>query len=53
MKLGYQLVYGRDPLPEEAALALEFLSRPEAEGMPRWERYAQVLLAANEMLYLD
>jgi hypothetical protein len=49
----YQLLYSRQPLPQEKSLALSFLSQPEADGMPRWERYAQVLLVANEMLYVD
>lgn len=53
VRYAYQLLYGREPLPEESRLGLAFLGRPEAEGMPRWERYAQVLLVANEMLYLD
>jgi len=49
----YRLLYGRDPQPAELSLALEYLQKPEAQGMPRWERYAQVLLVANEMLYVD
>ncbi len=48
----YQLLYAREPTAAELDLALAYLSGP-AEGMPRWERYAQVLLAANEMMYLD
>ena len=53
VRRAYLLLYGRSPSPEEVRLAVEFLEKPEADGMPRWERYAQVLLAANEMLYLD
>ena len=53
VKLAHQLLFNREPLPEETRLAVAYLSRPEAEGMTRWERYAQVLLASNEMLYLD
>jgi hypothetical protein len=53
VKNAYQLLYGRDPQPEESRLALTFLSEPENGGMPRWDRYAQVLLVSNEMLYLD
>ena len=45
----YELLYARQPTEEELALAAEFLT-----GDPsRWETYAQILLAANEMLYLD
>jgi hypothetical protein len=49
----YQLLYGRPATPSETRLALEFLGQPEAPQMPRWEQYAQILLAANEMLYVD
>jgi hypothetical protein len=49
----YRLLYGRDPQPVELKLALDYLQKPEAQGMSRWERYAQVLLVANEMLYID
>jgi hypothetical protein len=49
----YQLLYGRAPLPEEQSLGVAYLAGTESEGMTRWERYTQVLLAANEMLYVD
>jgi hypothetical protein len=34
-------------------LALDFLRESESTGMTRWEQYAQMLLASNEMLYVD
>jgi hypothetical protein len=34
-------------------LALEFLRKPGTPEMTRWEQYAQLLLASNEMLYVD
>ena len=37
----------------EMRVALDFLRRPETPGMTRWEQYAQMLLALNEMLYVD
>jgi hypothetical protein len=49
----YQLLYGRPATAAETRLALEFLGRAETPEMPRWQQYAQMLLAANEMLYLD
>jgi len=49
----YRLLYARDPQPEEVSLALDYLQKPDAQGMSRWERYAQILLVANEMLYVD
>jgi mono/diheme cytochrome c family protein len=48
-----QLAYARLPSPEEVTLALNFLRRPNASDMSRWEQYAQLLLASNELLYVD
>jgi mono/diheme cytochrome c family protein len=49
----YRLVFARDPSAAEVDLARGFLREPEAWEMSRWEEYAQVLLAANEALYVD
>jgi hypothetical protein len=49
----YRLVYGRAATEEEVRLGRAFLSEPEGWAMSRWEEYAQVLLAANEALYVD
>jgi hypothetical protein len=46
----YRLLYGRPPVAEEVRLGLAFL---RAGGDGRWLRYAHVLLAANEMLFID
>jgi hypothetical protein len=53
VRRAHRLLFGRDPLPDEVRLALEFLARPDPAGMSRWEEYAHVLLASNEMLYVD
>jgi Protein of unknown function (DUF1553) len=53
MAQAYQLLFGREPSREEAQLALAFLQKPAAGESSRWEQYAQLLLAANEMLYVD
>jgi hypothetical protein len=53
VRRAYLLLYGRRPTGEELRLGVGYLRKPEAEGMPRWERYAQVLLASNELLYVD
>jgi hypothetical protein len=45
----YELLYGRAPRNAEVELGLAYL----AEGADRWPQYAHVLLAANEMLYVD
>lgn len=53
VRRAYRLLFGRDPEKVETRLALEFLARPDAPGMSRWEQYAQLLLASNELLYVD
>ena len=50
---GYRLLFGREPEGSEVKLALEFLRKPAAAAMNRWEEYAQLLLTSNEMLYVD
>jgi hypothetical protein len=49
----YRLLFGRPPEETGVKLALEFLHKPGAPEMTRWEQYAQLLLASNEMLYVD
>ncbi len=49
----YNLLFAREPQREEIKLALEFLRKPESNGLTRWEQYAQMLLASNEMMYVD
>jgi hypothetical protein len=49
----YAWLFAREPEREEMKLALDFLREPESTGMTRWEQYAQMLLASNEMLYVD
>jgi hypothetical protein len=49
----YSLVFGRAPDRAERAAALEFLRKRDEGPMTRWEQFAQVLLASNEMLYVD
>jgi hypothetical protein len=55
----FQLVYGRPANERELTLGLAFLNAPEPQGqgraptLTRWEQYAQVLLGANEFLYVD
>ena len=53
----YLLAYGRPPTDGETALAMHYLGGKddplEHNGLTRWERYAQALLAANEFLYVD
>ena len=49
----YSLIYGRAITEQEQKLALEFLSAESADPKAAWQQYCQVLLASNELLYLD
>ena len=52
----YRLAYARSPNPEEVDLALRFLHRqtPKTAGaLTAWEQLAQVLLLANEFVFID
>jgi hypothetical protein len=49
----YRTLFAREATPLEIELATQFLSRPTTSSMTRWEQYAQVLLASDEMLYVD
>ncbi len=53
IKRAYKLLFSREPAKSEVEIALEFLRRPEAPQMKRLAQYSQILLASNEMLYLD
>jgi hypothetical protein len=51
----FRLIYGRPVTEAELHLGLAFLAAepPAGEKLTRWEQYAQVLLSANEFLYVD
>jgi hypothetical protein len=49
----YHLLYGRPPTGRELELGLAFLKDGEGDRLARWQEYAHVLLAANEMLFID
>jgi hypothetical protein len=51
--LAYRLLFSREPDDTERALALAFLNKSSNSDQPRWEQYAQLLLASNELLYVD
>src|SRR5262249_31722566 len=59
VRLAYQLAYGRPATEAEVALATRYLGAKDDQSgggrnqLTRWERYAQVLLAGNEFLYVD
>ena len=55
IKAMYQAVLGREPNQGQIDLALKFVTvLPDAESkLNAWEEFAQVLLSANELMYLD
>ena len=55
IKAMYQTVLGREPNQSQIDLALKFVTAsPDAESkLNAWEEFAQVLLSANELMYLD
>jgi len=53
VRKAYRTLFAREAAPNEVELAVQFLSKPTASAMSRWEQYAQVLLASDEMLYVD
>jgi cytochrome c553 len=46
----YRLLYGRQPLPAESALANEFVG---LGSEITWQRYVQALMLANEFVFID
>lgn len=55
IRRAFELAYGRPPSSAEVEPGLAYLLGTDEENvtLSRWERYAQVLLAANEFMYLD
>jgi hypothetical protein len=51
----YRWLYARPPHEDELAIGLAFLAEGSSAGArdKTWEEYAQVLLCANEFLYID
>jgi len=50
IRRAFLLVYGRPPSDREARLGRDFLAGGSADA---WEKYAQVLLSANEFAFVD
>ena len=55
VRRAFPLLYARPATDPEVAMAVEFLQSPdETKGrLGKWEQYAQVLLGANEFLFVD
>jgi cytochrome c553 len=64
IRAAFVRLYCREPSEREVQLAMAYLTADEARGgnganaaasekLTRWEQYAQVLLGANEFMYVD
>ncbi len=54
----YQLIYGRPPTDHERSVGKQFITaatqqRAAQSKQPPWEQYAQALLMANELMFVD
>jgi hypothetical protein len=55
VRRAYALLFGRSPSDREQALAQRFLA-PSGDDPPtadQWQQYVEVLLASNELMFLD
>jgi mono/diheme cytochrome c family protein len=50
IRTAFQLAYGRPPTDQEVTLGTGFL---KTAGADAWDKYAQVLLSANEFAFVD
>ena len=55
VKAAYRIAYQRTPNDKELSLGVKFASaKPNAtDKLTRWQQYAQILLASNELMYVD
>src|SRR5262249_464740 len=57
IRQAFLLLYGRPATERDLNLGMAFLSAPEPPGssatLGRWEQYTQVLLSANEFMFVD
>ena len=49
----YRLLYGRPPSQKELEIGRETLNQSGGSTQAAWEQYCQVLLCANEFVYVD
>ena len=54
VQLAYSLLYGRSPTDQEREIAHQFLTTQQVtnESLDRWQQYCQVMLSANEFMYI-
>ena len=55
VKAAYRIAYQRAPSDKELSLGVAFASAKanSADKLTRWQQYAQILLASNELMYVD
>lgn len=53
IRFAWQLAFSRNPDAEESAIASTFLDVKPDERPDRWDQFAQILLASNELLIMD
>jgi hypothetical protein len=54
VRQAFEIVFARPASEREVELAVKYLGDADSqEGLTRWERFCQTLLAANEFLYVD
>ncbi len=54
IRAAFEIVYGRPASQREIELAEKYVGgEGSTEGLSRWERFCQALLAANEFMYVD
>lgn len=56
IRRAYEVLFQREPTADELTLGLEFVSSTAADGATAdalWREFAQVLLASNELLFVD
>ncbi len=56
IRFAHLLLYARPPEPEEVAIGLDLLAKVRARSASddaAWQAYAQILLCANEFIYVD
>ncbi len=53
--LAYRLAFTREPTTQELSLGAKFVALPPAKDdkLTRWQQYAQILLASNELMYVE
>lgn len=53
IRTAYRWAFNRDPSADEIEIAKSYLETFETDGVSSWREYAHVLLASNELLFVD